>query len=143
MISRADLDSHGLTLGDAAYRQTILDLVPIRLGCRCTNTHWRATPADGFCGLYALLRLKKLLPPTLKQKPDLPALIDLIQADLIPLCSKEASPDALDSSSATRAYLTRTLLLLQSGRRLADTEDCMPMESMQFLLERYSATTAF
>lgn len=87
IISRADLASLGLELGDAASRQLILDLVPIRLGCRYTNTHWRATSADGFCGLHALLPLKRLLPPTSKQKPDLPALISLIQEDLLTLSS--------------------------------------------------------
>ena len=86
VISRADMDLHGLELGAPSSRQRALDLLPIRFGCRYTSKQWWATPGDGFCGLHSLLRLKSGLAPSAKQRPNLPALITLI-TDVLPTLS--------------------------------------------------------
>jgi hypothetical protein len=143
VISRANLALHGLELGDIPSRQRVLNLLPIRLGCRYTTTQWWATPGDVFCGLHSILRLQSALAPSVKQKPNLQALITLITNVLPSLSVTEDWPYELAALQITRNYLEHTLQLLLAGHRTASETDYMPLEALRVLTSWHPVPVAF
>lgn len=116
----------------------LLDNLPIRASTRSTMKQWRANPGDGFCGLHKQLRLKKHIQPDDKQKPDLGAIRRLIEEDLQPQAQLDTWHNDMPLPLIARSYLTHTLELLESGKKMADTEDYMPIEVIiQLLVHRY------
>jgi hypothetical protein len=72
---------------------------------------------------------------SVKQKPNLPALITLI-TDVLPTLTEDWPYD-LATLQITRNYLEHTLQLLLAGRRTASETDYMPLEALRVLTSRY------
>jgi hypothetical protein len=141
-ISVSPSDLVKLGQGTQLTEEAIKNTVPIRLSIKCTKAQRDATPGDGYCGLHVLCRPALELSSEGKQRPDYEALQHLIVTELQPSAqSDEWGPDN-SVPPTTRAYLSRILSLLSSGRKYASRADYMPLEALQLLIQRSPTSPA-
>jgi hypothetical protein len=132
-----DLMNDSRDIGDELTRR-IRSSLAIRLSYNYMESEWKATPRDGFCGLHVWERLSSTLSSTDPQTPNFLALKQLIVSELLPRAqSNDWQLNNIEVPAITRTYLSRSLELINSGQQYARRVDYMPLESMQWFVQRH------